>query len=103
MEAYFDGLMESIAKSKELSQEEISKTSALFRKNSDLNDDSGFIGKINIYDAFFLQAKIELNVTVKINYYPKTDKYSVLFNISPKEFENEIWIKLKEIKINLIY
>lgn len=101
MEIYFDGLMEVVAKSKELKPEEIKKTLAIFLKKTESNGSSGFIGKIKVYDAFFSQDQITLNVKVHVMYCQKTNTHLALFYASPHEFENDIWTKLKEVRINL--
>lgn len=97
MEVYFDGLMQAVGKGKGLKPEEINKTLALFQKAAYTTSD--FIGKILIYDAFFLQDQITLNLKVKSNYCQKTEKYHALFYIAPKDLEDDFWEIFKEVKV----
>lgn len=100
MKVYFDGLMEAVAEDKELEPGVTDNTLALFMP-ADAKNSTDFIGKVQVYDAFFLQDRITLNMKVRSTYCEKTNKYLVLFHVSPKEYEHEIWKSLEEVSINM--
>ncbi len=91
MKAYFDGLMSAVAGTKDLP-----KTTADFQGGID-----NYSATIEVYDAFFSRDKLILNVTATASYCSKQKKYLVLFKLSPKEIDSEVWKKFDELEINV--
>ncbi len=60
---------------------------------------TGFIGKMRVFDPFFTKDYIDLNVIVKESVCQKTEKHIVSFHISPKEVDHKIWEQFKNIKV----
>jgi len=96
LQIYFDGLMRAVNSDKEAILE---STIALFIKKGPASDTPRFVGKIRVFDAFFTKKPMILNVLVD-RYFCKQEKnHILLFRFSPREFESEIWKKLKEVKL----
>jgi len=98
MNLYYDGLMSAVAKNQPEIEEPITiaKTLSLFIKT-----DEGFIGKMNVFDAFFTKNRIALNIKVNESFCDRTNKKVVLFDIAPKPFDDEIWKNFNNIKVNV--
>lgn len=96
METYFDGLMQVVGKSKE-----IEKTNSLFFGKADDPLQPDFIGKIRVYDAFFVKDIITLYTKVRIFFCVKTQKHMVFFRVAPKSFGDEVWKNLKEVSVGI--
>ena len=94
LKLYFDGLM--LPANHE--EQNISGATVLFIENP--NDGSSFIGKVKTYDRFHTQEVISLNCTVKSYYCETKDMSTVVFRFSIKPFEDDIWDKLKQVKVN---
>ncbi len=97
LELYFDGLMNAVNKDKDL---EVPKTMALFIKERSSEDISKFIGKVRVYDAFHTKEIIILHILVESHYCKNTKAFMPLFKLSPKPFENDVWHKLNQVKLN---
>ncbi|PKV51215.1 hypothetical protein ATE84_3289 [Aquimarina sp. MAR_2010_214] len=93
IETYFDGLMSSVSKMNPEQNNEISKSKAFFEKVND----SLYVGKILTYDAFTTKKEVNLNITVSYSMCELQNKHLVLFNISPKPYQHQIWKKLKKV------
>jgi len=96
LQIYFDGLMKVVNKDKEIV---IPKTIAQFRKKVDSNNISSYIGKVEIFDAFVTKEPMTLNVLVEKYYCELKKKSIILFRFSPKDFESDVWLKLKRVKL----
>jgi hypothetical protein len=97
MEIYFDGLMRLTSKMDSKQKNEIPKSKAFFEKVND----SVYVGKILTYDAFTTKKELNLNVTVHYSKCELQNKHLVLFNLSPKSLEHQIWKKLKKVTIDI--
>lgn len=95
--SYYDGLMGVDLNNQPdtTTSNQLDKTLSLFIKTNE-----GFLGKMNVYDAFFTKDYITLNIKVKESFCPKMNKQIILCDISPKAFGHEVWrifdvVKLK--------
>ena len=96
LQKYFDGLMKVVNKDKE---KVLPKTIALLQKNKDVNNNKQFAGTVQVYDAFKTKKSITLNVTIENYYCEKEKKSIILFRFSPKEFGDDVWLKLHRVKL----
>jgi hypothetical protein len=96
--AYYDGLMRVVQKNKidTTSLNKINKTICLFIKTNE-----GFSGKIRTYDAFFSKNYITLNIKIKEDVCPESNKQIIFCNISPKDFEHEVWKIFDDVKLDV--
>ena len=95
MELYFDGLMNMVSEKEPLKFREPFSSKAFFEKVND----SVYVGKIITYDAFTTKKEVNLNTIVDYRFCNKTNKHLVLFHISPKPLEHQIWKKLNRIVV----
>jgi len=95
---YYDGLMGIDGNNQRDTAQtnQLNKTLCLFVKT-----DEGFTGKMRVYDRFFTKDYITLNIKVKESFCPETNKQIILFNISPKDFGNEVWGIFDDVKLNV--
>ncbi|WP_378174776.1 hypothetical protein [Aquimarina sp. SS2-1] len=93
LEVYFDGLMQEVKDR----DETILKAKAFFEKI----DDQSFAGKVITYDAFTTKKEVQLNVVVTYNYCQSSNKYLLLFKISPQPIDHVIWDKLHKVNPNI--
>ena len=96
---YYDGLMTAVAENQKESDSPVQfdQTLCLFIKTNE-----GFTGKMRVFDAFFKKDYIILNILVTESFCPQKNKQMVLFHISPKSFDNDVWqiFKAVELKVN---
>ncbi|WP_062058093.1 hypothetical protein [Aquimarina longa] len=97
LEIYFDGVINTMSQNNKTSLKEISKSKAFFEKVND----SVYIGKILTYDLLATKKQIHLNSIVEYRQCKETNRHLVLFNISPKSPEHQIWKKLKKVRVTL--
>jgi hypothetical protein len=84
---YYDGLMGIDDNNRDTTNSnQLDKTICLFVKT-----DEGFDGKMRTYDRFFTKDYITLNIKVKESFCPETNKQIIRFDISPKDFDHEVW------------
>lgn len=95
MEAYYDGLMQLISRNDDTSKTKLKKTLALFTEVKK----GKFIGKVQLYDAFFLKERTLLNFKVDSYYCADDNRHYVLFKISPKPYSHSIWADFDTIEI----
>lgn len=95
--AYFDGLMSLVGKGNGLT--DIPKATVVFVP---VDDETSFIGKTKIFDAFFTKEIQELNIKAVSTYCSATKKYTVLFTFSPKTFDHDIWKMLDGITLAVV-
>jgi len=102
MASYFDGLMKSTGVQKKLEASVVAEpTVAEFIRTHEYDQDSEYIGKIMIHDAFATNELIILNAKVRAYYCSKQQKYVVLFKFSPKETREKEWEALDIIRMNV--
>jgi len=94
LQLYFDGLMKIDRK------ESLLSTTVVFVKNHDINGDPAYVGKIRTIDSFFTKKPMTLNVLVYNHHCDSSKKHITLFRFSPKGFENDVWNKLKDVKLS---
>lgn len=87
MQLYFDGLMKVVNKDK---SKDIPSTIALFTSTTS-GETINYKGKIRIYDAFFTQKIITLNVQGHYSYCNLQNKSIYLFKLSPQELGSPVW------------
>ena len=95
MEEYFDGLMNVVKKDKE---QQLPKTVALFIQSEATEDHHEYRGKVSIYDAFFSEEIVVLNVLVHHRYCNITDRHIYFFKLSPQPLHHRIWSEVHGVK-----
>jgi len=98
MRLYYDGLMTAVNKDKGFT---IPRSTILFVKSDENNEEPRFVGEMKVYDSFFTKKTITLHVKVDTFYCEAQKRYLVFFKVSSKAFEHSIWNKLKTVKLNL--
>lgn len=94
---YFDGLMSTRST---VSKNNLQPTIIILKKNLQKENESSFVGELQIFDAFTLQEPLILYVTVQ-QFFNKEHSASILiFRFSPKPFKHPIWRKLNDIRID---
>ncbi len=93
LETYFDGLMETVSGAP---LNEAQKTNAVFLRQEDA---PAYYGRVRIYDAFFLQSPITLNVRVQTAYCRQQDRHLAYFRLSPAHFGEKVWEKFAEVRV----
>jgi len=96
LETYFDGLMKSRIKREGLV---VQNTNALFLKKEELGNTSSYVGKVRIFEAFYTKQLMTLYVLVDKHYCAERQKSMLIFRFSPREFGDDVWLKLKEVKL----
>jgi len=89
---YYDGLLSGVNKEKGL---ELPKTTVEITKTKE----GYFIGKATIYDTFTTKKPLILNFHIEQTFCDKNNKSIMLFKISPKNFDHNVWNNLKKIKV----
>lgn len=97
---YYDGLMAAVNKKKDF---KIPETTVLFIKTDSNDTNIDFIGKIYVYDSFNSEAMTSLNIRVKVNYCSHEKSTTVVFQLSPKKYDHDIWNRFKEVKLKTDY
>lgn len=87
LQKYFNGLMKW------------QKTSVQILKKEENNNTASYTGMVNTTDAFFTKEPMTLNVRVEKIYCKQKNKSIILFRFSPKEFGNDVWQNLEEVKL----
>ena len=94
---YYDGLMKAVNKKKEFT---IPKTTVLIVNTKGFGyDTSDFVGKIRVYDSFNTEKMITLNVLAKVINCDENNTSNIIFRLSPKDFDQEIWKRFKTIEL----
>ncbi len=70
-----------------------------FVKTENNNQDTDYIGKVHVYDSFHTQKVMLLNVRVKYYYCEKKETSTIVFRLSPKGFDSDIWQKFKKARL----
>lgn len=97
---YYDGLMTAVNKKKDF---EVPETTVLFIKTPNHIEGIDFIGKIYVYDAFTSEDMITLNVKVKEEYCTSKKSSVIIFQLSPQNFNHDIWNRFDEIRVKSDY
>ena len=94
---YYDGLMTAVAENQKDSvpAPQFDDALCLFVKT-----ENGFTGKMRVFDAFFLKDYITLNIKVRESFCLPTDKQIVIFDISPKSLDDELWRIFDNVNLN---
>ena len=58
-----------------------------------------FIGKATIYDTFITRKPLVLNFDIEQTLCENNNKSIILFRLSPKEFNHNVWNNLNEIRV----
>lgn len=95
---YYDGLMTTVNKKKDFEVPE--STVQFVRANGD-SSDIDYIGKLQVYDSFNLEEMINLNMRVKVYHCQQNTSTTVVFRISPQNFNHSIWEQFKDVKLKL--
>jgi len=93
---YYDGLMSAVNKKKDF---KVPGTTVLFIKTDDKNNDIDYIGKIYVYDSFTTEDMITLHVRVKEYHCNDNKSSTIVFSLSPQNFNHTIWERFKEVKL----
>jgi hypothetical protein len=95
---YYDGLTDIDIRNEmdTLKTNQLNKSICLFVKTA-----AGFSGKMQIFDSFFTQDYITLNILVTESICTKTDKHIIQCNVSLKPFEHEVWGIFDEVKVSV--
>ena len=91
---YYDGLMR--IDHKRASDPSIQNTVALFIQNTN----TSYTGKIKTFDAFATKKPFSLNARVEKYDCPDKRYTTVVFRLSPKPFDSDVWQYLEEVKIS---
>tara|TARA_R110000787_G_scaffold108621_1_gene217005 strand:+ start:1175 stop:3118 length:1944 start_codon:yes stop_codon:yes gene_type:complete len=89
---YYDGLLEGVNKEKDLV---LPKTTVEITKTKE----GAFIGKATIYDTFITRKSLVLNFYIEQTLCEKNSKSILLFRISPKNYDHQVWDNLKAITV----
>jgi len=90
-EIYFHGLTNTVGKSKGLKEKQISNPRAIYIAKAPIGDWQLYEGKVQLFDVFFSEKEVRLNVKVKALHCSKLEKHLVVFSFAPKSFDDEIW------------
>lgn len=90
VENYYDGLMRVGTEGAPTAKE----TLAVFIKT-----DEGFSGRIRVYDNFFTKEEMILHVKVREDFCEASNKQLVLFELSPKAFDDPVWEMFEQVKL----
>lgn len=94
MRIYFDGLMNVVNKDKK----EMPNTIASFIEIPNSDNKISYKGSVKIFDAFFTKKALLLNVIVDYFYCEQKNKSLILFKLSPKNNDNDVWLHLEKVK-----
>jgi len=92
---YFNGLMNDVGKSKRMDLNEIATTKVSLHEL--WNNPVSFSGSADIWDVFFTQAAVHLNLKVIKRYCSQKQKYLLIFEFSPQPFKHQIWSAMDKI------
>lgn len=93
LKKYYDGLMRAVNKEVGL------KIPSTVAKIDKITEDS-FQGEVTVYDAFKSKKLLKLFLTVNQTFCEEDKRSLVIFRISPKEFDDDVWISLKKLGLH---
>lgn len=96
MQLYFDGLM---SPGDQAPEAKAVPTTALIIETETGKADSNYIGKIRTFDRFRSKQMMTLNLSVE-KHYCEDKNINIIFRFSPKEFDHDVWNKLKTVKLH---
>ena len=88
MQRYFDGLMNAVNRDTTIT---VPETMALFTSDSDTSGQLNYKAKIRLYDAFFTQEVITLNVTGHSELCEQSGLSIYMFRLSPQVIGTPTW------------
>lgn len=91
---YYDGLMGVNAshEGKDSTVTKLDRTICLF-----VRSETGFSGKMRVYDRFFTKDYMILNIKVTEHFCSKINKQVISCDISPQPFDHEVWGIFKQV------
>ncbi len=92
LETYFAGLARAVSGGGELEPEKLAKPIAVFVQDGEI-----FKGKVRLFDAFSTKDWIRLNA--KVSGRKSGAKHLVVFELSPKSFDHEVWAALENVRL----
>lgn len=95
---YFNGLTQVVGKSKGLKTETVTESFAIFIEKVSVAGWQFFEGKAQLFDVFFSEQEVRLNVKVKALYCEQANKHLVVFSFAPKAFDHEIWQVFEDVQ-----
>lgn len=93
LKLYYDGLMNSVNR-----DESIDPKITVVQLRATNPNNHRFIGTVEVFDAFITKKPLVLNIIVDYDYCEAKKTSQILFRISPKSFDNEIWTALESAK-----
>ncbi len=93
---YFDGLMNRVNKDK---TKAVNPTQVLLSPLGPHSKIKGFLGRVDIYDAFHTKEVLKLSFKITQEYCLVTNKVIALFKFSPKSRDHEVWEQLEAIAL----
>ena len=94
--SYFNGLMTAVNKKENFT---IPETNVMLTKTDPSKEAYDFTGKIEMYDSFTSETVITLNVRISITHCEIKNESLLRFEFSPKDYDQPIWQRFKDIKI----
>ena len=97
---YFKGLCKAVAKGRHLNLDANQITSKVTAAENDNNEQYKQIywATINSFDPFTKGEQIKLNADIALLNTNKTDKTILIFCVSTKPYENEIWDQMRKVR-----
>ena len=94
---YFDGLLG--LDFYKINDIKVPRTNAVFIKKETVKGNQQFVGKVKTFDTRYTKQPMTLNVLVQHYYCEVKKKTIIVFRYSPKPFDDNVWNKLKEVKL----
>ncbi len=95
---YFNGLTQMVGTGKGMKSADITNATAIFMDKTVVGEWQLFEGKVQLFDVFFSEQLIRLNVKVKALYCKQLDKHLVVFSFAPKAFDDKIWQVFEQVQ-----
>ena len=96
LKLYFDGLMESVKKDNSIT---LPPTQVLLSPIGPHAKIKGYIGRVDLYDAFHTMKILKLDFKMVQEYCLIKDKVIAVFKFSPKKRNHKIWERLEAISL----
>lgn len=97
---YYDGLMAAVNKKKDF---KVPETTVQLLKPDIEDNNVDYIGKIYVYDSFNTEDMMTLNVRVKVYHCDLKKTTTIVFQLSPQNYNYDIWNRFKDVKFNAEY
>jgi len=95
LQTYFDGIMNMKANGGE--EAGILNTTVLLVEKEPAKANPRYVGKVKTFDAFFAKQAFVLNVQIDMHYCNEEKKSIIIFRFSPKDFKDDVWLKLNQV------